>query len=1229
MKLYVQNRPSRAHENRQILTETAVIDTLRRSRQLARTRGTSVIRFHFAKIGLPFSAFSICALALLAGACGTTETPTPILLPDVKADNGQADLAQDDGTDAITPDTLGKDSATDVEQDSGPDSATDEIVEVVDIDLDLGDPDSGEQPDTPDVPPLCGGKAFCPCAENTDCLSGACLQDSGAAKGKACAALCNGKCGAGYTCQTLPSVGDPVSVCVQSAAKLCQPCALSSDCTMLGSPVSACVNEGPLGNFCGLPCQATPDCPATYLCADVTSTEGVASKQCVKEPAGSSGDYGTCGCSNFAVTEKLETPCYFPNLGSQGQLISKCVGSRVCGESGLSICSAIAPTAETCDGVDNDCNGQTDEFTCADKNDCTDDSCGGKAGCQNAANSLACSDDNVCTLADACKGGLCLPGSASACDDDNVCTDDSCDPQAGCTFLPNTITCTDGSICTLDDACAEKKCVPGKAKVCDDANVCTDDSCDGTLGCLALANTLGCEDGSVCTLSDLCAEGKCSAGTPKSCDDNNPCTDESCDAITGCASAPNGGACNDGSVCTENDKCDGVNCAPGVATLCDDKNLCTNDSCDAKKGCLFLPNAVPCDDLNPCTVNDACFGGKCEAGKPKNCDDANTCTTDSCDVVKVCVATNNALSCDDNNACTSGDSCANAACAGKATPCDDKNPCTLDSCDAIKGCSAAPTNEGADCSADALNWCVAGKCIAKPSCGDGVVNQASEECDDGNADASDTCNACAWSCAQMPFDGVNVMLADNPAVAAVSSVTAAFWVKATKSALFLDKKTATYGGHSSYSVGYLNGKLYSRVQIKPCNGQSCDNTEFLDLVGPALPLGVWQHLALTYDAATGSAVLWLNGASVASGIKGNGLAKSAVDALGLGAAMVGNTSGGFGHVGGLAHVRIWSVALNQAGILADIGGKPQPAALVVRNDGAIGAKNWSAVAPEVVKFTSIANPLVATGGPFCGRKCGDAIVSLGEQCDDGNKNNGDGCDNSCQSEGKVSCKAILAASPGISSGLYYIDPDDAGPLAPYQTYCDMFTDGGGWTLVAHANNAVLAGKLTADAGAWSPLLRDTSGNKNSVALGKTATEIAYSWATVAPNSALVVGYDYAFKHPLAGGTTWAGTGDGGSLLTCTQAPFASVAVTCLKGTCALPATMYTRGGGLGTCFGSAYGVVASAAPSNFCDWAVDPQLYKAFYLRHTAAPAGCEGWVKTPGGAPNLSVPKKAAVWIR
>ena len=42
---------------------------------------------------------------------------------------------------------------------------------------------------------------------------------------------------------------------------------------------------------------------------------------------------------------------------------------------------------------------------------------------------------------------------------------------------------------------------------------------------------------------------------------------------------------------------------------CDDGNPCTTDTCDAVEGCVFTFNTNSCTDGNACTSQDACSGG--------------------------------------------------------------------------------------------------------------------------------------------------------------------------------------------------------------------------------------------------------------------------------------------------------------------------------------------------------------------------------------------------------------------------------------------------------------------------------------------------------------------------------------------------------------------------------------------------------------------------------------------
>ncbi|MFT7622196.1 MAG: hypothetical protein ACI9WU_001364, partial [Myxococcota bacterium] len=144
------------------------------------------------------------------------------------------------------------------------------------------------------------------------------------------------------------------------------------------------------------------------------------------------------------------------------------------------------------------------------------------------------------------------------------------------------------------------------------------------------------DDGDACTLADHCVNGACVYDALASCDDNNPCTDDSCDPLQGCGSAINEAPCDDGDACTVADHCVDGACVHDTLTSCDDSNPCTDDSCDPLQGCGSAMNEAPCDDGDACTAGDTCAAGKCGVGLPLDCDDLDPCTTQTCDVVAGC-----------------------------------------------------------------------------------------------------------------------------------------------------------------------------------------------------------------------------------------------------------------------------------------------------------------------------------------------------------------------------------------------------------------------------------------------------------------------------------------------------------------------------------------------------------------------------------------------------------------
>ncbi len=369
------------------------------------------------------------------------------------------------------------------------------------------------------------------------------------------------------------------------------------------------------------------------------------------------------------------------------------------------------------------CSGGTNVL-CDDKNPCTDDSCLPASGCSATPNTAPCNDSDPCTTADACSAGVCVGGPALVCDDGNPCTDDSCDPAKGCVHVANALPCDDANACTTVDVCVGGACKGSKAPDCDDGNMCTVDACSPEAGCVHASKPMQgkpcvTEEGGVCGTTGACNLGSCIA-SGKACDDLNPCTDDSCDPLTGaCSHVANTSPCDDSNPCTENDTCTAGSCLGLDLVSCDDSNPCTTDKCSPLLGCQHADNTLPCNDEDACTVTDVCAGGICVGSGVLNCNDGNLCTSDGCDKALGCAYLPQEGPCDDGDACTTGDACVAAKCQGAGSlSCDDGNACTTDLCDSKTGCSHTPKT---------------------PCCGNGVT-EAGEDCDDGNLKAGDGCS---------------------------------------------------------------------------------------------------------------------------------------------------------------------------------------------------------------------------------------------------------------------------------------------------------------------------------------------------------------------------------------------------------------------------------------------------------------------------------------------------------
>jgi hypothetical protein len=345
--------------------------------------------------------------------------------------------------------------------------------------------------------------------------------------------------------------------------------------------------------------------------------------------------------------------------------------------------------------------------------------------------------------------------------------------------------CPDGERCDLDES-QKGLCVPSNADsdvVQGDAQGGVDDGDDATqpegdvtgLDAGDGDASAGDADGSDGVLVDATTgDDAASDGAQEDVDDLP------LDATEGGDTEPTGDVDEDTGgpeqqVCTTAGDCDVV--ALGIADL-----PCLRAKCEDGFCAVAPAKATPCDDDNPCTLDDRCVGGEC-SGQAKECQGSGPCETSSCDpTTGECAAAPVVGPCDDGDSCTEGEVCQGTVCSGGTSICgcatvadcpDDGDPCNgiYECVDTGNGstCQIQPDSVVV-CGTSGEGPCVQSVCdpgsgTCKPSlvsgacddgdsctiddlCADGDCLGSAVACDDGNPCTIDSCSG--GSCTTAP-----------------------------------------------------------------------------------------------------------------------------------------------------------------------------------------------------------------------------------------------------------------------------------------------------------------------------------------------------------------------------------------------------------------------------------------------------------------------------------------------
>ncbi len=438
-------------------------------------------------------------------------------------------------------------------------------------------------------------------------------------------------------CLCDPGMHDEGGDCVPDVT--CGPttCNGHGTCAMTGSALTCVCEAGFAGTNCagcdtaggyhsdgagGCTMDACLPSPCTAANTHCTSAGGIASCVC---DGGFHDESGTC------VVDQTCTA-------------TTCSGHGTCSVAGgLTSCScATGYSGVSCNGCDSAAGYHSD----------------GAGGCTNSPclpNPCSAANKTVCSVTPATTSGY-----TCACDsgyhDDGVgnCTTDVCRPNP----------CA-GS----NQACRPAATVTGYecfTPVCNDMNPCTTDTLvGGNCQHSNVADTTTCTT-TLCMTGQRCMTGVCQGGTAVTCNDNNPCTRNECDASAGCrypsddtlipddaifctVDSCSGGVkrnlatdsrCDDGLYCTGSERC--APTAAGAINGCVRENVPAPPAepwspCRSYGACTEsiphfpltqLPTGATCNDGIACTSNDVCAASGACAGTPgATCGGSASCTT--------------------------------------------------------------------------------------------------------------------------------------------------------------------------------------------------------------------------------------------------------------------------------------------------------------------------------------------------------------------------------------------------------------------------------------------------------------------------------------------------------------------------------------------------------------------------------------------------------------------------